>query len=42
MERSLKFLRTASAGLQYKINISIIFNYIRENEPLTCLFDKFR
>jgi len=35
MERSLKFLRTASAGLQYKINISIIFNYIRENEPIS-------
>jgi len=35
MERSLKFLRTASAELQYKINISIIFNYIRENEPIS-------
>jgi len=35
MERSLKFLRTASAELQHKINISIIFNYIRENEPIS-------
>jgi predicted NBD/HSP70 family sugar kinase len=35
MERSLNFLRTASAELQYKINISIIFNYIRENEPIS-------
>lgn len=35
MERSLNFLRTASAGLQYKINISIIFNYIRENGPIS-------
>ena len=35
MERSLNFLRTASAGLQYKINISIIFNYIRENESIS-------
>ena len=35
MERSFNFLRTASAELQYKINISIIFNYIRENEPIS-------
>ncbi|GAH92125.1 unnamed protein product, partial [marine sediment metagenome] len=35
MKRSLKFLRTASAELQHKINISIIFNYIRENEPIS-------
>ena len=34
MERSLKFLKTASAKLQFKINTSIIFNYIRENEPI--------
>jgi len=34
MERSLKFIKTASAKLQYKINTSIIFNYVRENEPI--------
>ncbi|MDD5689940.1 MAG: ROK family transcriptional regulator [Caldisericia bacterium] len=34
MERSLKFIKTASAKLQFKINTSIIFNYIRENEPI--------
>lgn len=34
MERSLKFLKTASSKLQYKINTSIIFNYIREKEPI--------
>lgn len=33
MEEFLKFSRTASAELQYKINMSIIFNYLRENGP---------
>jgi len=35
MDRSLKFSRTVSAELQYKINISIIFNYLRENGPIS-------
>lgn len=35
MERPLKFIKTASAKLQFKINTSIIFNYIRENEPIS-------
>ncbi len=35
MERALKFSRTVSSKLQYKINISIIFNYLRENEPIS-------
>lgn len=34
MEKFPKFLKTASSKLQYKINISIIFNYIRENGPI--------
>ncbi|MBC7333686.1 MAG: winged helix-turn-helix transcriptional regulator, partial [Actinobacteria bacterium] len=33
MEKFLKFSRTASAELQHKINMSIIFNYLRENGP---------
>ncbi len=35
MERALKFSRTVSSKLQYKINMSIIFNYLRENEPIS-------
>jgi len=35
MERSLKFSKTVSAELQYKINMSIIFNYLRENGPIS-------
>jgi N-acetylglucosamine repressor len=35
MEKFPKFLKTASSGLQYEINTSIIFNYIRENGPIT-------
>ncbi len=35
MEKSLKFFSTASSELQLQINTSIIFNYIRENEPIS-------
>jgi predicted NBD/HSP70 family sugar kinase len=35
MKRSLKFSKTASPKLQYKINTSIIFNYLRENGPIS-------
>lgn len=35
MKHSLKFLRTASPEFQGKINKSIIFNYIRENGPIS-------
>jgi len=35
MKHSLKFLRTASSELQFKINKSIIFNYIREDGPIS-------
>ena len=35
MERALKFSRTASSKLQYKINMSIIFNHLRENGPIS-------
>jgi len=35
MKRSLKFSRTVSSELQYKINVSIIFNYLRENGPIS-------
>lgn len=35
MYKSLKFSRTASSQLQYKINTSIIFNYIRQHGPIS-------
>ncbi len=35
MAQSLKFVRTASSELQFKINQSIIFNYLRENSPIS-------
>lgn len=35
MERALKFSRTVSSKLQYKINMSIIFNYLRENGSIS-------
>ncbi len=35
MIRSLKFHKTASSQLQYKINMSIIFNYMRQYGPIT-------
>jgi len=35
MYRTLKFLRTASSQLQYKINMSIIFNYMRQHGPIS-------
>ncbi len=35
MRRTLKFSKTASAQLQYKINMSIIFHYIRQQGPIT-------
>jgi len=31
--KTLKITRTANANLQNKINTSVIFNYLRENEP---------
>ena len=35
MVQSFKFVRTASSELQFKINQSIIFNYLRENSPIS-------
>ncbi len=35
MEKSLKFSRMVSSKLQYKINMSIIFNYLREDGPIS-------
>ncbi|MHB1254551.1 MAG: ROK family transcriptional regulator [Candidatus Humimicrobiaceae bacterium] len=35
MNQSFKFVKTASSELQFKINQSIIFNYLRENNPLS-------
>ena len=35
MKHHLKLLRTASSELQFKINKSIIFNYLRENGPIS-------
>lgn len=35
MMRSFKFVRTASSKLQFKINQSIIFNYLRANGPIS-------
>src|SRR5680860_237096 len=35
MGQSFKFVRTASSELQFKINQSIIFNYLRENSPIS-------
>lgn len=35
LDRSLKFSQTASSSLQYKINMSIIFNYLRHNGPIS-------
>ena len=35
MAQSFKFVRTASSELQFKINQSIIFNYLRENSPIS-------
>jgi N-acetylglucosamine repressor len=35
MRQSVKFVRTASSELQFKINQSIIFNYLRENSPIS-------
>jgi N-acetylglucosamine repressor len=35
MRQSFKFVRTASSELQFKINQSIIFNYLRANSPIT-------
>ncbi len=35
MKRALKFSRMVSSKLQYKINMSIIFNYLRENGPIS-------
>ena len=35
MRQSFKFVKTASSELQFKINQSIIFNYIRENAPIS-------
>jgi hypothetical protein len=34
MMQSFKFVKTASSELQFKINQSIIFNYLRENGPI--------
>ncbi|MHB8277354.1 MAG: winged helix-turn-helix transcriptional regulator [Candidatus Humimicrobiaceae bacterium] len=34
MRQSFKFVKTASSELQFKINQSIIFNYLRENGPI--------
>src|SRR5680860_660851 len=35
MRQSFNFVRTASSELQFKINQSIIFNYLRENSPIS-------
>ena len=35
MRQSFKFIKTAGSGLQFKINQSIIFNYLRENGPIS-------
>ena len=35
MDKSLKLSRTASSKLQYKINISIIFNYLRDEAHIS-------
>ena len=35
MKQSFKFVKTASSELQFKINQSIIFNYLRENSPIS-------
>lgn len=35
MVQSFKFVRTASSELQFKINQSIIFNYLREKSPIS-------
>jgi N-acetylglucosamine repressor len=35
MEKSLKLSNTASSKLQFRINNSIIFNYVRENKSIT-------
>jgi N-acetylglucosamine repressor len=35
MREPFKFVRTASSELQFKINQSIIFNYLRENSPIS-------
>ena len=35
MNQSFKFVRTASSELQFKINQSIIFNYLRSNGPIS-------
>jgi N-acetylglucosamine repressor len=35
MNQSFKFVRTASSELQFKINQSIIFNYLRANSPIS-------
>jgi predicted NBD/HSP70 family sugar kinase len=35
MNQSFKFVKTASSELQFKINQSIIFNYLRENNPIS-------
>ncbi|MGM0365939.1 MAG: ROK family transcriptional regulator [Actinomycetota bacterium] len=35
MYKSLKFSKTASSQLQYKINTSIIFNYMRQHGPIS-------
>ena len=34
MRQSFKFVKTASSELQFKINQSVIFNYLRENGPI--------
>ena len=35
MKQSYKFVKTASSELQFKINQSIIFNYLRANSPIS-------
>lgn len=35
MSQNYKLSKTASPGTQHKMNISIIFNYIREKEPIS-------
>ncbi len=35
MKQSFKFVKTASSELQFKINQSIIFNYLRANGPIS-------
>jgi len=35
MKQTFKFVRTASSDLQFKINQSIIFNYLRANGPIS-------